>query len=201
MKGFLVIAICLLPGFLDAQVTSLKAEKSAGVIDTAIASLVREISADSIKDHIVKLAGFKTRHSLSDTASADEGIGAARRWVASRFRQYADRNSADMSVYLDPFIVTPSPRHPRVPYTVTMKNVVATLKGTDGNDSRVIIVSGHLDSRNSDVMDSVGRAPGANDDASGVAVVMELARVMSKRKFPCTILFMAVSVRGIWLQG
>ena len=71
-------------------------------------------------------------------------------------------------------------------------NVMATLKGTDATDDRVLIISGHLDSRASDVMDSKIDAPGANDDASGVAAMMELARIMSKREFPFTLIFVAV---------
>ena len=106
-----------------------------------------------------------------------------------------------MTVELDPYEITPGARTPRVPRKVTMKNVLATLKGSDPNDDRVLLVSGHLDSRASDVMDSVITAPGANDDASGVAVVLELARVMSKRKFPCTIIFMAVQGEEQGLLG
>jgi hypothetical protein len=204
MKSLFALALCLFSGLITAQVkpgSALKVEKAAGVIDTEIASLIREISADSIRANILKLASFGTRHSLSDTLSEEKGIGAARRWVAGRFRQYAAKNKADLRVELDPFTITPSPRHPRVPYAVTMKNVLGTLRGTNPEDSRVLIVSGHLDSRNTDVMDSIGLAPGANDDASGVAVVMELARVMSKRKYPCTIIFMAVQGEEQGLLG
>jgi len=82
-----------------------------------------------------------------------------------------------------------------------MKNVVATLHGSDPNDNRVILVSGHLDSRNSDVMDSINAAPGANDDASGVAVVLELARILSSKKIPCTLIFMAVQGEEQGLLG
>jgi hypothetical protein len=179
---------------------SLKAEKAKAIIDTQIASMVREVSSDSIKSYIQKMVAFGTRHSLSDTTSESEGIGAARRWVAGKFRQFAPGHP-DMQVKLDPFVVTPDARHPRVPYPVTMKNVVAIMNGADPSDSRIILVSGHLDSRNSDVMDSTGLAPGANDDASGVAVVLELARVMSKKKLPCKIIFMAVQGEEQGLLG
>lgn len=181
--------------------TKIQPEKARSIIDTEIASMIAQISADSIRNYISKMVSFGTRHSLSDTTSAHHGIGAARRWVAGKFRQFARENNADMQVTLDAFAITPNPRHPRVPYPMTMKNVVATLRGTDPDDDRIILVSGHLDSRNSDVMDSVGRAPGANDDASGVAVVLELARLMSMKKYPCTIIFMAVQGEEQGLLG
>lgn len=171
------------------------------IVDTGISALVGQISTDSVRSYITRLAGFGTRHSLSDTTSDTRGIGASRRWVASKFRQFAFLNKADIQVTADPYTITPGPRQPRVPHPVTMKNVLGTLKGSDPNDSRILIVSGHLDSRNSDVMDSVGLAPGANDDASGVAVVLELARVMSTRKWPCTIVFMAVQGEEQGLLG
>ena len=180
---------------------TLQPEKGKAIIDTEIASMAGEVSPDSIGHYLLKLVSFGTRHSLSDTLSGTMGIGAARRWVALKFRQFAVRNGADMQVQLDPFVVSPGPRQPRVPYEVTMKNVVATLRGDDPDDTRILLVSGHLDSRNSDVMDSAGRAPGANDDASGVAVVLELARILSKKKFSCTLIFMAVQGEEQGLLG
>jgi hypothetical protein len=176
-------------------------EKPEPVIDKEIASMIRVISADSIKSYIGKMVSFGTRHSMSDTVSETTGIGAARRWVAWKFRQFAKRNGANMTVELDPYKLEPNPRQPRITRTITMKNVLGTLKGSDPADNRILLVSGHLDSRNTDVMDSVGIAPGANDDASGVAVVLELARVMSAKSFPCTIVFMAVQGEEQGLVG
>lgn len=203
MKKMILLMSLVMAGTLRAQqpIPTPKEEKGKAIIDTEIASMIGEISADSIEQYIVKMVGFGTRHSLSDTVSDSAGIGAARRWVAAKLRQFAADHEANMHVEADPFQLTPNPRTPRIPYPVTMKNVVATLRGTDPYDSRILLVSGHLDSRNSDVMDSVGRAPGANDDASGVAVVIELARVLSKRKFPCTIIFMAVQGEEQGLLG
>ncbi len=169
-------------------------------LDVEIQSLVGEVNPDSIAGYIEKMVSFETRHSLSDTLSETKGIGAARRWVASKFLQFRAQANADMSVELDPFVVDPSTSS-RVPYAVTMKNVVATLKGADPNDDRVILISGHLDSRNSDPLDSINAAPGANDDASGVAVVIELARILSAKKFPCTLIFMAVQGEEQGLLG
>ncbi|MCI0751424.1 MAG: M20/M25/M40 family metallo-hydrolase [Flammeovirgaceae bacterium] len=192
MKNLLLL-LTLIPFIVSAQ--------RGNQIDSEVRKMTKEVSADSIKKYIAAMAGFETRHSLSDTLSQTRGIGAARRWVAGKFKQFARDNKANMKVVLDPFEVKPNPRNPRVNRVVTMKNVLATLPGTDPNDNRVLLVSGHLDSRNSDAMDSVGAAPGANDDASGVAVVLELARVMSKRKFPCTIIFMAVQGEEQGLLG
>jgi hypothetical protein len=191
---FLLFAIFLLTFFNAGGQAwkNLKPERTTAIIDTEIAAMAGQISPDSIHAYIHKLVSFRTRHSLSDTSSAIHGIGAARRWVAEKFRQFAERNGVRMAVTLDPFQVLPSPRHLRIPYPVTMKNVLGILRGTDSSDPRVLLISGHLDSRNSDAMDSVGLAPGANDDASGVAVLLEVARIMSQKRFPCTIIFMAL---------
>ena len=189
---FLIAWGCVAPGR--------EGSKQAMLVDPHIAEMLAEISADSLKSHIAKMVGFGTRHSLSDTVSPTTGIGAARRWVASKFLQYRKQSGANMRVELDSFVVNPGVSQ-RVPYTVTMKNVVATIKGSDPADNRVILISGHLDSRNSDALDSINAAPGANDDASGVAVVLELARVMSGRSFPCTLIFMAVQGEEQGLLG
>jgi len=187
MRSLLLTTLLAFSIFATAQ------KKSATpALDADISLMVKEISADSIRSHIQKMVSFGTRHSLSDTVSATTGIGAARRWVASKFIQFRKQTGANMTVELDPLEVLPGGRNARIPRRVIMKNVLGTLKGTDPNDDRVLLISGHLDSRATDVMDSVILAPGANDDASGVAVVIELARVMSKHKFPCTIIFMAV---------
>lgn len=188
---------CILSGCVEDDKEKVN---QAQAIDPQIAALVAAISPDSIKSHIAKMVSFGTRHSLSDTVSNSTGIGAARRWVASKFFQFRKQSGANMKVELDSFVITPGVSQ-RVPYSVTMKNVVATIQGSDPSDNRVILISGHLDSRNSDVLDSIQAAPGANDDASGVAVVLELARVMSNRSFPCTLIFMAVQGEEQGLLG
>ena len=158
--------------------------------DTVILNMVNNISADNIKADIETLAGFGTRHTFSDTASNIHGIGAARRWVKSKFEDYAKDSDGRLKVMFDPFEVEPDGK--RIPRKALLKNVLAELKGTDTSDNRIFIVSGHLDSRATDVMDDSSNAPGADDDASGVAVVMELARIMSMHKFPSTIIFAVV---------
>jgi hypothetical protein len=136
--------------FANAQKKS-----AAPATDSEIASMIKEISADSIKSYIQKMVSFGTRHSLSDTLSATTGIGAARRWVASKFLQFRRQTGANMTVELDPAEVLPGGRNTRIPRRVIMKNVLGTLKGSDPNDDRVLLISGHLDSRATDVMDSV----------------------------------------------
>jgi hypothetical protein len=195
MKRIYFIYVTFFLGSVQAQDRAggtLKPEKAKAIVDTEISAMVNEVSADSIHAYVLKMVSFGTRHSLSDTLGNTRGIGAARRWVANKFKQFARQHRANMAIELDPFEVGAGNQSQRVPYRIVMKNVLGTLKGNDPNDTRIILVSGHLDSRNSNVMDSVGQAPGANDDASGVAVVLELARVLSKKKYPCTIVFMAV---------
>ncbi|MEQ8361720.1 MAG: M28 family metallopeptidase [Cyclobacteriaceae bacterium] len=181
------------------QCSAPEEKKDETQLDLQIAEMIKQISADSIKSHVEHMVSFETRHSLSDTVSDTRGIGAARRWVASKFFQFRQQSNANMTVKLDPYVIDGGGS--RVPYAVTMKNVVATLKGTDPNDDRVILISGHLDSRNSDPLDSINAAPGANDDASGVAVVLELARILSQHQFPCTLIFMAVQGEEQGLLG
>jgi acetylornithine deacetylase/succinyl-diaminopimelate desuccinylase-like protein len=167
--------------------------------DPAIKQMVDEISAQNLESIIRKLVSFETRHSLSSTRNDKKGIGAARNWVEAEFKKYAQASGGRLTVVQDPYILEPDGR--RVNRRVEMRNVMATLKGTDPADDRVLIISGHLDSRNTDIMDSTGKAPGANDDASGVAIVMELARIMSTREFPCTLVFVAVQGEEQGLLG
>lgn len=158
--------------------------------DPTIQQMVAEVSSKNIEAVVRKLVSFETRHTLSDTTSKKTGIGAARNWIKSEFEKYAQASGGRMKVEFDTFTQPADGR--RVAAPTVMKNVVATLPGSDPNDDRVLIVSGHYDSRASDVNDAKSFAPGANDDASGTAVAMELARVMSKYKFNCTIMFVAM---------
>jgi hypothetical protein len=157
--------------------------------DAAIKQMVDEVSNKNIEAIVRKLVSFKTRHTLSDTLSKSDGIGAARNWVKAEYERYAAASNGRMKVQFDVFV---QPQGRRLSKATTMKNVLAILKGTDTADHRVYIVSGHYDSRATKPMDSTSFAPGAVDDASGTAVSMELARVMAKRSFPATIIFMAV---------
>jgi hypothetical protein len=157
--------------------------------DSVIKQMVDEVSAKNIEANIRKLVSFKTRHTLSDTTSKTEGSGAARNWIKAQMETYAQASKGRMVVQFDTFT---QPKGERIDKPVHLKNILAILKGTDPNDTRVYIVSGHYDSRVTDVMNANAVEPGANDDASGTAVSMELARVMATRSFPATIIFMSV---------
>ena len=155
--------------------------------DPEIESMIKEINADSLKANMYKLVSFGTRNTLSTQGNATRGIGAARRWILSRFNEYAKESEGRLTAFID--TVTYISDGKRVNRPINLGNVVATLKGTDPNDHRIFIMSGHMDNMRTSVMDSVGDAPGANDDGSGTVAVMECARVMSKHKFPATIVF------------
>lgn len=159
-------------------------------LDKKIPPMLKEISSRNIERSIRKQVSFGTRHTLSSQTDPERGIGAARDWIFEEFQRYAADSGGRMTVELQSFVQPATP--PRIPGDTTITNVVATLRGTQSPD-RVYVVSGHYDSRCSDVNNAVCDAPGANDDASGVAAVLEAARVMSKRSFDATIIFMAVA--------
>lgn len=159
--------------------------------DPEIEQMVKEVSADSLKSYINKLVSFGTRSTLSSTTDKKKGIGAAREWVVQRFNEFAKSSKGRMIAYLDTTTIAADGRRIDVP--INLANAMAVLKGTDPNDDRIYIISGHLDSRVTDVMNRTSDAPGANDDGSGVAAVMECARIMSKHSFQATIVFVAVS--------
>lgn len=190
MKKILILPIVLLSIALSAQ----KMKN-----DPEISKYVSQVNRDSLKAHVEKLVSFGTRHTMSSTTDSERGIGAARNWVLSKFRNYARNADGRMEVYLQNQDLKPDGK--RINKDTNLGNAIAFLKGTDPYDKRVIIISGHLDSRVSDVMDAESFAPGANDDGSGVAAVIESARVLSKSKFPVSILFVAVSGEEQGLLG
>ena len=150
-----------------------------------------EVSPRRIERSIRKLASFGTRHTLSSQTDPERGIGAARDWLYEQFQRSAAASGGRMSVELQSYLQGPAER---IPQLTTITNVVATLHGTQPESAnRYYVVSGHYDSRCSDPLDAACDAPGANDDASGVAAVLELARVMATRDFDATIVFMAVA--------
>lgn len=153
--------------------------------------MVKSVNQDSLKSYISKMVTFGTRSTISDIKSKTKGIGAARNWVLNKFNQFAKQGDGRLTAFLD--TVTLPADGKRVDKAILLGNAVAILKGTDANDKRVYVVSGHLDSRVTDVMNRTSDAPGANDDGSGVAGVIEAARIMSQYKFSATIIFVAVS--------
>jgi hypothetical protein len=164
-----------------------------------IQNMVLEISADSLRSYINTMVSFGTRHTMSSTTDKKKGIGAAREWVVKKFNEFASGSGGRMKAYVDTTTLQPDGR--RINKSTSLGNAMAVLKGTDPNDDRIYMISGHLDSRVSDVMNSNSDAPGANDDASGVAAVIECARIMSKTAFPSTIIFVAVSGEEQGLLG
>ena len=155
-----------------------------------------DVSQDQMRATLTALVGFGTRHSLSDRSSKTRGIAAAQDWVKARFA----RINSDCGRCLE--IATPSENFTgsRVPTSSNFMDVLAIQKGTSDPD-RVVIIAGHLDSRNSDVMDAVHDAPGADDDGSGTAAVLEAARVLSTRKFPATIVYAVLTGEEEGLYG
>ncbi|MFA7229579.1 MAG: M20/M25/M40 family metallo-hydrolase, partial [Melioribacteraceae bacterium] len=164
-----------------------------------ISAMAEEISASNIEKSIRKMVEFKTRHTLSSRVEQEKGIGAACLWVKNELEKFTAGSEGRLTVKLDSVMLEPDGR--RITRKTLLTNVVASLKGTDSDDKRIFIVGGHLDSRNGETNDTTGFAPGANDDASGVAAVIELARVMSKQKFQSTILFVAFSGEEQGLNG
>ena len=160
-------------------------------IDPDIAKITKEISAKNIEATIRKLVGFETRNSLSDTTSDTKGVGAARRWIKNTLENCAARNGGRMKVEFDEHL---APVSARVAQPTPIINVVATLLGEQAESrDRIYLVSGHYDSMRGSPLDADGFAPGANDDASGTAAVIEMACVMSKYKFNATLIFMTVA--------
>ena len=167
---------------------------SAPAKQPQIEAIVKAVSPANIEARIKKLVSFGTRHTLSDTLSNTRGIGAARRWIKSELTQCG---KGRLDVQFDSYI---EPVGKRVNRPTEIVNVVATLKGKT-DPQRMYVVSGHYDSRVSDIMNAMSDAPGANDDASGTAAVMELACVMAQYDFDATLVFMAVAGEEQGLLG
>jgi hypothetical protein len=171
--------------------------------DPQIAAALKQVSAHRIQANIEKLVSFQTRLTLSaqdpESIKAGHGIGAAREWIKSEFERYSQDCGGCLEVKTDSFTESPADR---IPQPTVITNVYAVLKGTDPEGSkRIVLVTGHYDSRNSDTLDVSGIAPGANDDGSGTAVSLECARVLSKLRFPGTIIFLAVAGEEQGLNG
>jgi hypothetical protein len=187
---------CMLSSAVWAQTSRIESPA-----DPKISAALREISPARVQATIAKLVSFGTRSTLSaqDPASiaAGHGIGAAREWIKSQFEAYSKECGGCLEVKQDAFIQEPVER---VKEPTPLTNVYAVLKGTDPNP-RIVLVTGHYDSRNSDNFNATKDAPGANDDASGAAVSLECARVLSKLKFPQTIIFLTVAGEEEGLLG
>ena len=191
------IAIFLLTAVLASA--PIFAAESPAAHDPDIAALVREVSPARLESHVRTLVGFGTRHTLSSADDPKRGIGAARRWIRDTLQKCADESGGRLKVELDEFVHFPTPR---VPQQTPIVNVVATLEGSDPQAKhRTLVVSGHYDSMCGNVMNAECDAPGANDDGSGTAAVIEMACTMAKRRFPATLVFMAVAGEEQGLLG
>jgi Zn-dependent M28 family amino/carboxypeptidase len=199
----LVLGRLLILSCLSAPVLSQSISPAAPLVDPQIKAALNEISAAQVQSYIEKLVSFGTRSTLSaqdpSSISRGQGIGAAREWIKSQFEQYSRDCGGCLEVKMDSFT---QPVSERVPDPVEITNVYAVLRGTKPEDARrIVLVTGHYDSRNSNVLDKSGIAPGANDDASGTAVSLECARALSKLKFPASIIFLAVAGEEQGLDG
>lgn len=152
-------------------------------------ALVAAVSPDRLKADVTRLVSFGTRHTLSQTDSDSRGIGAARRWIKAEFERISSACGGCLEVQ---FVSATIDGQRRIPEATEVVNVIAIQRGTLDPD-RVVIMSGDIDSRVSDVMDATSESPGANDNASGVAGALEAARVLSQRTFPGTIVYAALS--------
>ena len=161
--------------------------------------MVDEISGDNLEQYVRKLAGFHTRHNLSVQDDPVRGIGAAWNWIKAEMEKNIPASGGRLQVRFEEYSV--GGQGQRIPNEIKLRNVVATLKGTDPEDDRIIMMSAHLDSRATADSDNTGYAPGADDDASGVAAILELLRIMAPHKFPATIVLMALSGEEHGLYG
>src|SRR5882724_4989056 len=178
-------------------------ENVASPVDPQITAALADISAQRIQANIEKLVSFQTRLTLSaqdaESIEAGHGIGSAREWIKAEFERYSRACGGCLEVKTDSFTEKPGDR---IPQPTVITNVYAVLKGTDPESAkRVVLVTGHYDSRNSDTFAATGIAPGANDDGSGTAVSLECARVLSQLKFPATIVFLTVAGEEQGLNG
>jgi len=158
--------------------------------------MVAAVSADNIKKDITKLVSFGTRHTLSETESETRGIGAARRWIEAEFKRIAEGCEAELEVYT----ISETFTGRRIPEPTEVVNVIAVQKGIL-DPSRVVMMSGDIDSRVSDPLNGTDDSPGANDNASGMAGTIEAARVLCQTKFPGTIVYAGLSGEEQGLYG
>jgi hypothetical protein len=194
----------------NAAAASDPAEKSSASTkrdrDPVIIQIIKDVSTQRAQQTDEKLVSFGTRSTLSvnnpDATTASQGIVAARNWIKSEFERISSDCNGCLEVKTDTFIEQPKGPKDRITKPTEIQNVYAILKGTDPSQAkRIYLVTGHYDSRNSSNENSTDPAPGANDDGSGTTVSLECARVISKHKFPATIIFLTVAGEEQGLNG
>lgn len=201
MAATLLVALLLVGSVIStsAQRKPTTVAPRDGQDRAVIAKMLAEIDQRNIEATIRKLVSFGTRNTLSAQDDPVRGIGAARDWLYAQFQKAAETSGGRMTVEKQSFL---QPKAARVAEPTILTNVVATLKGTAPESSaRTYVVSGHYDSMCTSPTDAKCDAPGANDDASGTAAVLEMARVMASRKFEATIIFMTVAGEEQGLLG
>jgi hypothetical protein len=200
VTGAAAVGAASVLGGADPSAAAAGALPSAqGRLSRDVRGMLAEISAHNIEQTVLGLVSFGTRHTLSSQTDPRRGIGAARDWLLGQFQSVAATSGGRMTVELQSFV---QPVSSRIPVPTVITNVVATLPGSDpASRNRVYVMSGHYDSRVTDVMDAAQDAPGADDDASGVAAVLECARVMATRQFDATVVLMAVAGEEQGLYG
>ncbi|KAI4169434.1 MAG: hypothetical protein LQ343_005738 [Gyalolechia ehrenbergii] len=166
--------------------------------DAELQTILSEIDPQRIEAIITKLVSFGTRHTLSSQTDPNRGVGAARDWIEQQMRSIAAASDGQMEVTVPSYIQEVD--GDRIPFPVRISDVVSTLRGSV-DPGRYYVISGHYDTRCSDPNDYTCDAPGADDDASGVAIAMELARIMATRRPAATIVFVAVAGEEQGLYG
>src|SRR5215204_6474235 len=191
MKLRSLLLIILMASVSVVVIAQQPARRSTAARNRTVTNIVREIDARNIEATIRKLVSFGTRNTLSEQNDPKRGIGAARDWLYAEFLKAAEASQGRMTVEKQSY---EQPKAQRIPQPTIITNVVATLKGSQPESTdRMYVVSGHYDSMCNSPTDAKCDAPGANDDASGTAAVLEMARVMVKYEFDATIVFMAVA--------
>ncbi len=195
MKSKIIFGLFVFFCIFSANLSAQKPQKPKP--NPAINKMLKDVSADNIGEYVKKLVSFGTRNTLSPQDNPTRGIGAAANWIFDEFQKISKDCGNCLTVEKQTFL---QEKARRIPEPTNLTNVVATLKGTTDPD-RIYVVSGHYDSMCTSPTDGNCDAPGANDDASGTAAVIEMARVMSKQKFDATIIFMTVAGEEQGLLG
>jgi hypothetical protein len=169
--------------------TGARAVPTRGGFDPDLRAMLSKIDPGRIEATILRLTQFGTRHTASSQTDPVRGIGAATAWVFGQMQAIAATSSNRMTVQQQTFV---QPVSSTIPVPTTITNVIATLQGT-ASPERFYVITGHLDSRVTDLLNFTDDAPGADDDASGVAVVLELARLFATHQFPGTLVFATVA--------
>jgi hypothetical protein len=195
MRKPLVIAAALLA--FAASADAQRQRRAPAASPAPLSALAAEVSQERLRATVERLVGFGTRHTLSARDHPTRGIGAALRWTEEELRRFSRACGGCLQVIRTGDTVT---RPPRIPNPTLVENVVAIQRGTEF-PNRVVIITGHIDSRVTDPLNATADAPGANDDGSGTAAVIEAARVLSRHRFPGTIVYGVLSGEEQGLVG